>query len=221
MAQSLKQGIDHLQQLEPGLMVSVFGMDCDSKPFFQHAMARNFSQRSALLEGVEYRLTPGEVIGVQCKKQRARARVLWVCEVGSTRQYKVSIHLAVAEQCPWIDSMNGSLFSLTGKPLKERRRHPRAAVMIGVEVSQHENTGIIRTHSSDLSACGCYVETAYPLSVGTQVNLAMWLEGHRVDATAIVRTSHAGSGMGLEFKGLTPAEEQQVEEFLRPRLSHT
>jgi hypothetical protein len=215
MEQPQEQLTDCQHQSIPGLMVAIFGMDSESKPFFQHALAKDFSRRSALLEGVEYRLKPGEIVGIQHKKHRARARVLWVCEIGETRQYKVSIHLVAAEDCPWEDiESNANSFSAR-KRGRERRREPRAAVVVGVDLSKKPQGGIIRTHSSDLSPNGCYLETAWPLSIGTEVSLAMWLEGTRVNATAIVRTSHPGTGMGLEFTGLTPEEQERVKEFLQ------
>ena len=60
------------------LMIHVFGMDANSRPFSQHARADNISDHGAKLSGLEKRLAVGEIVGVQVGEKKARFKVMWV-----------------------------------------------------------------------------------------------------------------------------------------------
>lgn len=66
----------------------------------------------------------------------------------------------------------------------------------------------------DFSASGCYIETLYPLPVGTQLELAITLKAldMTMPVTAIVRTSDQGVGMGVKFD---EEYRQRLQELLQ------
>ena len=68
--------------------------------------------------------------------------------------------------------------------------------------------------SSDISACGCYIDTMLPLEVGTPLRIGLWLSGSKFEVAAVVRTSHPGVGMGIEFTSLEMPFQQRLQEYL-------
>jgi len=66
----------------------------------------------------------------------------------------------------------------------------------------------------DFSASGCYIETLYPLPVGTQLELAITLKALDVTMPVIatVRTSDQGVGMGVKFD---EEHRQRLQELLQ------
>jgi hypothetical protein len=89
------------------LPVTVFGTDAEGKPFFQHVTAQDLSRKSAVLEGMEHRLKPGDTIGLQFKEHKTRALVVWSCEqeFGPTQ---VCVQLLPAEKCPWEQALDAT-----------------------------------------------------------------------------------------------------------------
>ena len=60
------------------LVVRVFGMDAEGRPFSRNAHTRDISDRGARLSGLEATLLVGDVIGVQLGDRKARCKVIWV-----------------------------------------------------------------------------------------------------------------------------------------------
>lgn len=87
------------------LPVTVFGTDAEGKPFFQHVTAQDLSPKSAVLEGIEQRLKPGDMIGLQFKEQKARALVVWSCEQ-EMGPMQACVQLLPAEKCPWEQALD-------------------------------------------------------------------------------------------------------------------
>jgi hypothetical protein len=194
------------------LPVSIFGMDAEGKPFFQFATAQQFNAQGALLEGVEHRLKPGEVIGVQYKEQKTRARVIWVCEMQSGPGMRAGVQLIEAEKCPW------DLLLPVQPPQKrtsERRRYRRFQLAVGLELWNPKSGAKAHAQSSDISACGCYIETMLPLAAGTPLRIGMWLNGSKFEVSAVVRTHHPGVGMGIEFVDLTLQQQTYLSELIK------
>src|SRR6476620_10778298 len=81
--------------------VRVFGMDSEGKPFMQLATARNLTSDRAVLDRIEHRLLPGDVIGLQHQESKARVKVLWACEVADAYTMQVGVQLLDSRECPW------------------------------------------------------------------------------------------------------------------------
>jgi CheY-like chemotaxis protein len=71
---------------------------------------------------------------------------------------------------------------------------------------------------TDLSLGGCYVETDSPFPEGSLVELCLATEDLAIHTEGLVRVTHPGYGMGLEFPSRTQEQRDQVElliSFLR------
>ena len=94
---------------------------------------------------------------------------------------------------------------------KSRRRYPR--LEFGIRVFE-ERDWMIR----DLSPLGCFIETASPLPVGTEVSLRfripLELEYALIVARGMVRRS-GPNGMAVEFIDLETSYRDLLEQFVK------
>lgn len=67
---------------------------------------------------------------------------------------------------------------------------------------------------TDLSLGGCYVETDAPFPEGSLIDFCLRMKEHEVHADAMVRVTHPGHGMGVEFPSRTAEQRQQVENVI-------
>jgi hypothetical protein len=193
--------------------IKIYGMDADGKAFFEHVRARSLTLQNALLEDVEHRLKSGEILGVQHKGRRARGQVSWICELGRLDRHRVGIHLLIGERCPWEEALSAS--QTAGSPRREQRRHPRYKIVLALDLRESGSAVKARLQCTDISLSGCYVQTMFPLPIGTLLVTGLWLGAERVEVTAIVRTCDGNVGMGIEFLNLTSEQEVRLQEFLR------
>ena len=70
----------HHRRHEMVLPVQVYGVDAGGLPFFQSARTRDVSDGGARLAGIQLRLRPGDLIGVNYCDQVNICRVAWVGE---------------------------------------------------------------------------------------------------------------------------------------------
>jgi len=80
-------------RLDVELPIRIFGMSTEGRPFLQNVRARNISHHGAKLAGLETRLKPGEVIGVQLGNLKARCKVIWVVDAGQAQKVEVGVSL--------------------------------------------------------------------------------------------------------------------------------
>jgi hypothetical protein len=83
------------------LRVQVRGMDRIGNPFVQSASAIDISQNGARLEGVGYLTLPGETIEVKCRWRKARFRVVWVGQIGTTEANQIGVRSLEPEKDIW------------------------------------------------------------------------------------------------------------------------
>jgi PilZ domain len=198
------------------LPVRVFGIDANNRPFYQYATARDLTAQGAVLEGLENPLKTGEVVGVQYKEKKARARVVWTCNL-RIETVRVGIQFLDALECPWIETLE-KVPCTEARPDQEKRRHVRYRICVGVEIQGTDSNSTIHAQSADLSLGGCYVGTLFPLPIGTGVNLEFWIGPERIAATGSVRTSDPGVGMGIEFTNLSANNNDRLKAFLGSRI---
>jgi CheY-like chemotaxis protein/c-di-GMP-binding flagellar brake protein YcgR len=67
---------------------------------------------------------------------------------------------------------------------------------------------------TDLSLGGCYVETEAPFPERSLIDLGLKTEEMEVHTEGMVRVSHPGHGMGVEFPSRTPEQRAQVENLI-------
>ncbi len=202
------------------LLLRVFGIAADGRPFSQEAHAQNISAHGAKLSGLEKRLKPGDVIGVQFGGRKARCKVIWVLDTGEAEKIEVGVERLEGQSSPWqnetVIAQAGSvpmagIASATG----EKRRFPRRRIPFPIELRDDQSAGRhMQTNTSDIAGGGCYIETRQPLPVDKLLTIIFWLNSKKVQTTGVVRTCDGAVGMGIEFTGLDEATKLQLHELV-------
>jgi len=212
-------------RVESNLLVRVFGMASDGRPFFQKVQAQNISSHGAKLSGIEHPLTAGDTIGVQFGDKKARFKVIWVVDAGHLQKLQVGIQRRDGQKCRWQEQVTEAQ-AASGKPasalagqtlaVPNKRRYPRQRIPFPLEIWNERSGGgaQMRTKTTDISGRGCYVETMLPLPVGTALSIAFWLDKERITTPAVVRTCDGGVGMGIEFTGLKPETQEALQRLV-------
>jgi PilZ domain len=204
-------------RVDVDLLVRVFGMGADGRPFLQNAHAHNISNHGAKLSGIEHQLKAGEVIGVQFGDKKGRFKVVWVIDAGHLRKTEAGVQLVDGQQCPWLDEMLKSESAVAPAKSdessdKNQRKFPRHRVPFPIEIRTERSSGThMRTQATDISGRGCYVESLLPLPAGTALNITFWLEEQKITAPSVVRTCDGGVGMGIEFTGLDLGTQERLQ----------
>jgi len=211
-------------RVESNLLVRVFGMSADGRPFLQNAQAQNISSHGAKLSGIEHKLATGDTIGVQLGEKKARFKVIWVIDAGHLQKLQVGIQILDGQKCPWQEQVTEAE-NATGKPLSalagqtlavpNKRRFPRHRVRFPLEIWTERSGGSqMKTQATDISGRGCYVETMIPLPIGTALSITFWLGEERISTPAVVRTCDGGVGMGIEFTGLKLETQEALQRLV-------
>ena len=83
------------------LRVIVKGLDSNGHPFAQSAYTVDLSQDGARLDGIGFLTSPGQTIEVRRRWRKARFRVVWIGQVGSTESNHVGVFGLQAEKDIW------------------------------------------------------------------------------------------------------------------------
>jgi PilZ domain len=195
------------------ILVRVWGMDSDGRPFFQNANATNISSEGAMLLGISHLLKAGDVIGVQHENKKARFKVVWVVDGGVARKIEVGVQILPGQPNPWIDMAKPE--KVVADPEKNKRRYERHKILFPLEIGFEDvRRTHMQTNATDIGGRGCYVETLLPLQLGTKVKIMFWMDSEKVQTSGVVRASDGGVGMGIEFTQL----DNQVQDRLQKHL---
>jgi hypothetical protein len=96
----------------------------------------------------------------------------------------------------------------------DRRLHPRYSVQVQIELRQEGNDVPMRLATTDLSRAGCYIELMMPLSIGTQIQATLWLDGHPIVIQGRVVTCHPQFGNGIVFEKFEGEAQQLLQRYL-------
>ena len=83
------------------LGLTVWGVDTRGDRFLQEARAREISLGGALLLGLDAELRSGDVIGILYAGKKARYRVVWVRDSGTSDKVQAAVHRFAPDECPW------------------------------------------------------------------------------------------------------------------------
>jgi c-di-GMP-binding flagellar brake protein YcgR len=97
---------------------------------------------------------------------------------------------------------------------KERRRFPRVAVALQVEVRLKDTDVPLRSQTTDISLGGCYVEMPLTLEIGSKVDMRFWMGGEKVNAKGVVVTCHTQFGNGIEFTSMSFEGQSRLRHYL-------
>jgi len=200
-------------RLTTNLIVRVWGMGGDGKPFFQNVQAANISNHGARLSGIDPALTAGDVIGIQYGAKKGRFKVIWVIDAGSLQKKQVGVQLLSGQECPWKDQLERSepASRHTGE---NRRKYPRLKIQFALELRDERVNQPMRVSATDISGNGCYIETMMPLPFGTALKIEFYMEGEKVATDALVRAFDPSFGMGIEFTTLDSPTRERLQAVL-------
>ena len=158
------------QKREPrvatNLLIRVWGMGADGRPFFQSAEAHNISSQGAKLSRIEHQLTPGDVIGLQLGDKKARFRVVWVIDAGYAYKIQAGVQLVDGQPCPWTKELTQAETlppPVAKDSTKNYRRFERLKLRFPLELRDKGGGSRMQTNATDVSGRGCYIETLLPL----------------------------------------------------------
>lgn len=203
------------------LVIRVFGMGADHRPFSQEVHARNISDHGAKFSGLETQLMLGDIIGAHFGSKKARFEVMNVVDAGALRRMEVGVRLMEGQTCPWqeevaIQRASAGDSILGPKPAAgEKRKFARHRIPFPVEIRDQGGAGTrMSTKTSDISGSGCYIETRMPLPVNHPLEITFWLHSEPVRTAAMVRTCDGGVGMGIEFTGLDEPTRKRLQQYV-------
>src|ERR1700675_350683 len=96
----------------------------------------------------------------------------------------------------------------------DRRFHRRYTVQVQIELRQEGSDVPLRLATTDLSRGGCYIELMMPLSIGTDVQATLWLDGQPRVIQRRVATCHPQYGNGMMFEKFEGQAEQLLHQYL-------
>jgi hypothetical protein len=231
------------QRVEVNLPVRVWGLDGNGNPFVQSARTIDVTRNGARLRDLFCLAKAGEIIRIQHGLRKANFRVQWIGHPGTGAAGQVGIHCLDTDKYIWgvplpktppaarehrvAAAAAASNHSHTGfaseaakpasieTPPEEMRGHARYACHGTAEVGPEGGSIPIWCGLSDISLSGCYAETPTPLPPNTSVYIRLRIFGMKVHALGVVRTSHAGVGMGISFAELSDEDQRWLHCILK------
>jgi hypothetical protein len=211
----------NLRRVPIQLHVKLRGMDANGKPFSQEVSTIDISAIGARLSGLDCKVALGEVIVVQCEDRKCRSQVVWIGQAGSAEAGQIGIRCLDPAECPWLKHLESSVdtpatasapTSEPAYPQHDRRRFPRVQCSGDIRMTTiGDSLPPATARVSDISIGGCYIETTSPWPVGTELLVTLTVARYEIVATAIVRTSHAIMGNGVEFTSLSDQNRELLE----------
>jgi len=194
------------------ILVRVWGMDADGRPFFQNAHAGDINSEGAMLSGISHPLKVGDVIGIQHAERKARFKVVWLVNTGTARKIEAGVQILEGQKSPWQElARTGTQLS----PGKNKRRFVRHRVSFPIKIGFEDNRRThLQTNATDISGRGCYVDTLQPLPLGTKVNVTFWMDSEKINTDGVVRASDPNVGMGIEFTELENQVQEKLQQYI-------
>ena len=98
---------------------------------------------------------------------------------------------------------------------KERRKGSRYRYGAGVRVIEQRSQVPNWCNIADISEDGCYIEMARPFPKGTQLEMELRTQEVRLKLRGAVRSSHPGTGMGLQFGFENEEQQRQLQQIVQ------
>ncbi len=209
---------DLLQRMsrEPRLIVQVpvrvFGMSKAGRPFVENAMTENVSRNGVYLSGLPCEVKKNEVVIVSYQDRKGPFRVMWSGKHDNQPAYDVGLRSLDLAQSIWAIDFTGVIMDECG-PV-ERRVWRRYVCTGGASIYHPDTKHFVHGTVADISLGGCYVEIMTPLNVHDRIALAVHVNGVEVRASAEVRTTHPGMGMGLKFRDLAEKDAANLQALI-------
>jgi hypothetical protein len=204
------------ERAQSALVVRVLGMDVNGRPIMEAARTVNISRLGLVIEGLQSRLKPGEVVSLQYKGRKVRYRVLWAGDAKAETAGQLGLEQINHKDDLWQQDLPPENGRDTRVPGTDRRRRPRFEAALPVEVKSAQATPI-RAEITDISLNGCYVNTLFPVPLDSNVTIVFWLGDDKLVVKGKTCTSVLGLGCGIKFADLSAAAGQRLTEYLENR----
>jgi c-di-GMP-binding flagellar brake protein YcgR len=101
-----------------------------------------------------------------------------------------------------------------------RRAYPRLKTSVPIELCLEDSQSPIRGATADISLTGCYIETIFPMPVGTNLELRLRLDDTLLVLATVV-TSDPQVGNGIQFNKMLPEDIAELRAFLEAAEKET
>ena len=191
---------------------TVCGMDAKGRPFLDRVQVLNLSRDGALLEDVTCTVRAGDAVAVRCEGITRRYKVMWEQSAGGGRRVGlVSLGTGPALAENWLPASGADDFI---RPrLTVRRAYARHVCEVAVELRLRDLTTPMWVTACDLSEGGCRVLVPQAMTPGTEVSVALWLDGERVWIQGEVTHSIYGCGTGIRFRKMDRVAQQRIAQL--------
>lgn len=195
------------------LAATVCGMDSKGRSFLDRVQVLNISRDGALLEDVSCAVGIGDQVALRCEGTTRRYRVIWEQSTGAGRR----VGLAGAGNTPaaadqWLPA--SGIDDFIRPRLTVRREHDRHVCEIAVEMRLRDVSTPMWVTACDLSEGGCRVMVPHAMTPGTEISIALWLEGERVWMQGQVTHSLYGCGTGILFKKMDRVAAERIANLI-------
>ena len=197
--------------------IRLWGMDASGRPFIEAASTVNVSRKGSLLKDVPAKLAVGDVVGLTSGEQKAKFRVVWVGQAGTSEADHVGLQSLDFGKDIWdLPPVADGVDTYIRPPQRENRLLARLKCSLSGEVSSDSAAARVWVSIRDLSLGGCYVGMTLPFPLEAKLRMAVWLDDEtKILADGIVISSHPGYGMGIKFLALPHKGLDAIERFLK------
>jgi len=194
------------------LNVRVLGMDANGRPIRQDAWTVNISRTTLVIGGLAASVNVGEVLSLQFKDRKVRYRVLWAGEPETSKAGQLGLEQVNPQDDLLQLNLPPEAEDDEQERGSERRLERRFEASLPVEVQSAQNVPI-RAEISDISLSGCYVNTLFPVTVGSIVNVVFWVGDEKLSVRGKVRTCVRGVGCGIEFLDVSEQAKTLLSDY--------
>jgi hypothetical protein len=192
---------------------TVCGMDAKGRPFLDRVQVMNLSRDGALIEDVTCAVRVGDAVALRCEAITRRYKVMWEQSSGKGRRLGLAgIATGSTLVEDWLPASGVDDFI---RPrLTARREHARHVCEVAVEIRLRDLSTPMWVTACDLSESGCRVLVPQAMTPGTEVSVALWLDGERVWIQGEVTHSIYGCGTGIQFKKMDRVAQQRISQLV-------
>ena len=98
------------------------------------------------------------------------------------------------------------------------RRYERVGLRRGPLIAWQGPSGKVVSRVTTLGLGGMFIEAPEPASIGDGIKMVFKVAGAEVRARALVRNSHPGRGMGVEFISMKPEDRARLHRLVSKLL---
>jgi PilZ domain len=206
-------------RIQAKLQVRIAGVDARGRPVLQMVTTRNISRNGALLEGIQSTFTPGEIISVSYRNDKARFLVAWMGEIGTDKEGQMGVQSIDAAKCIWDATLlpPAAADTYAAQP-KERRKHRRVPCKLGSELYIQGADALVRVDITNISMGGCFVAMPTLPPDKSRLRLVIWANEVKVTLHGVVAGRRPGFGISVKFTEMAEEVCRQLEQLIQSQL---